>query len=568
MLDEKKTKIGTELLVEALDKAGVELVFGYPGGAALHIYDQFYRSEVNHVLVRHEQGAGHMADAYARATGEVGVVLVTSGPGATNLVTPIATALSDSVPMVIIAGQVAEEGIGKDAFQETDVMGIMTPVTKYAYQVRRAADIPRIIREAFYIANTGRKGPVVVDIPKNIGIEEVSVDEINDEMYLPAYQKDFPVDLDKVKEVRDLLKESKKPLILAGAGVAKAGADEELRLLANTYKIPVTTTLLGLGTIDHDDDLNLGMAGMHGSYASNMALMECDLLINIGSRFDDRVASDPNNFAPDAKIVHVDIDAAEHGKVIKPDVAIVADAKDAIQAFIDMPLEGYQSSPEWVEHQAANKAKHPTRVPETKDVIRPQRVIEYLGEITNGDAFIITDVGQHQMWAAQYYPFHSGNQLITSGGLGTMGFGVPATIGTAFTQTDRPVVGIIGDGGFQMTAQELNIIQHYPDYGIKPKFILLNNEVLGMVHQWQQSFYDERYSHSEFGAGVPDFVKLSEALGVKAARVTDPADLEAAMDEMMAYDGAYVLEVKIDKYETVVPMVASGRPNNEMEGLD
>lgn len=567
MEENKTTKIGTELLVEALHDQGVEVVFGYPGGAVLHIYDQFFRSNENHILARHEQGAGHMADGYARATGKTGVAIATSGPGATNLVTAVATAQMDSVPMVVITGQVADSGIGKDAFQETDIVGVMTPVTKYAYQVRQAKDIPRTISEAFYIANSGRKGPVLVDIPKNIGIEVVDTENIKVGMQLPGYTPDdeLNIDIDVIQEIMATIGESKKPLILAGNGISKSQASEELRTFAHTYQIPVVQTLLGLGVMDSKDDLSLGMAGMHGTYAANMALMETDCLINIGSRFDDRVASDPSNFAPHAKIIHIDIDPSEIDKIIETDISLVADASIVLQLMLQFSIENYTVKQEWLNHQADNKSLHPTQVPVTGEHIRPQRVLEYLGEKTNGDALIATDVGQHQMWAAQYYPFKFPGQLITSGGLGTMGYGIPAAIGADYGAAEgQTVVSIVGDGGFQMTNQELNVMQHY---GMKPKFIILNNTVLGMVHQWQHTFYEDRYSHSEFGQGLPDFVKLSEALGVTAARVSDPAEMEAAVDVMLAFDGPYVLEVMIDKHELVTPMVASGKSNDQMEGL-
>lgn len=561
----KETSLGTELLVDALRDQGVELIFGYPGGAALHIYDEFFKQNVNHVLARHEQGAGHMADGYARVTGGVGVAVTTSGPGATNIVTAVATAQMDSVPMVVISGQVTAEGIGKDAFQETDVVSLMTPITKYAFQVEDAKDIPRIIKEAFYIASTGRKGPVLVDIPKNIGVQEVNLEDIETEFNLQGYQPENEVDLDAVEAIKEALLAAEKPLLLVGNGIVKANAYQELRDFAHKYQIPVTHTLLGIGLMPADDSLNLGMAGMHGTYAANMALMETDCLLNIGSRFDDRVASNPNNFAPDAKIIHVDIDLAEIGKIIQPDIAMVADAGKTLEALLAEPIEGWTNKTAWLQHQEDNKALHPLEVPEADEFIRPQAALKYLGEKTNGQAYIVTDVGQHQMWAAQYYPYQFPGQNLTSGGLGTMGYGVPATIGAAFAaDADHPVIGVVGDGGFQMTNQELNIIQHY---GVKPKFIILNNTVLGMVHQWQHAFYSDRYSHSEFGSGLPDFVKLSEALGVKAAKVTKPEDMAAAIDEMLEYDGAYVLEILIDKHELVTPMVASGKSNDEMEGL-
>lgn len=568
MAKEEETKQGMQLLVEALNKEGVDVIFGYPGGAVLDLYDQFFKNGTNHVLSRHEQGAGHMADGYARASGKTGVSVVTSGPGATNIVTAVATAQMDSVPMVVISGQVAQVGIGKDAFQETDVIGVMTPITKYCVQVRDARDIPRIVKEAFYIANSGRKGVVVVDIPKNVGQQMVPVDEVNTETYLPGYHPEKQQKItnnEHIQNIMEVIQASKKPLLLVGGGIAKANAEEDLREFVHTHKIPVVATLLGLGAVDSKDPYFLGMGGMHGSYAANMALMNTDCLINIGSRFDDRVASVPDNFAPGAKIIHIDIDASEIGKVIQPDYELISDAKVALEALNAAALSNYQSSADWVAFHKQNLADHPMALPEARSTIRPEAAIAYLGEKTDGEALIVTDVGQHQMWAAQFYPVRHTNQFLTSGGLGTMGYGVPAAIGAAFgAKEGQDVVAIVGDGGFQMTNQELNILSSYP---VKPKFMILNNEVLGMVHQWQDKFYGQRYSHSEFLDKNPDFVKLSEALGVKAARVNDPADMEAAIDAMLAYDGPYVLEVRIAKDELVLPMVPAGKPNNEMEGL-
>ncbi|MDK6233399.1 biosynthetic-type acetolactate synthase large subunit [Aerococcus sanguinicola] len=568
MAKEEETKQGMQVLVEALNEEGVDVIFGYPGGAVLDLYDQFFKNGTNHVLARHEQGAGHMADGYARASGKTGVSVVTSGPGATNIVTAVATAQMDSVPMVVISGQVAQAGIGKDAFQETDVIGVMTPITKYCVQVRDARDIPRIIKEAFYIANSGRKGVVVVDIPKNVGQQMVAVSELNTKIYLPGYQPEKQQKItnnEHIQNIMEAIQASEKPLLLVGGGIAKAGAEEDLREFVHTHKIPVVATLLGLGAVDSKDPYFLGMGGMHGSYAANMALMTTDCLINIGSRFDDRVASVPDNFAPGAKIIHIDIDASEIGKVIQPDYELIADAKVALEALNAAALSNYQSSADWVAFHKQNLADHPMALPAARSTIRPEAAIAYLGEKTDGEALVVTDVGQHQMWAAQFYPVRHTQQFLTSGGLGTMGYGIPAAIGAAFgAKEGQDVVAIVGDGGFQMTNQELNILSAYD---VKPKFMILNNEVLGMVHQWQDKFYGQRYSHSEFLDKNPDFVKLSEALGVKAARVSDPAEMEAAIDAMLAYDGPYVLEIRIAKDELVLPMVPAGKPNNEMEGL-
>lgn len=557
-------KIGTELLVKALKDEGVEVLFGYPGGAVLHIFDEFYRDATNHMLVRHEQGAVHAADGYARVTGQPGVCIVTSGPGATNTVTGIATAMLDSVPMVVITGQVGESGIGKDGFQEVDVQGIMTPITKYVYQIRDAADIQRVVHEAFYIANSGRKGPVVIDIPKNIGVElaeEIPFSQVKCD--LPAYPKP-PQERheEDLKPLVEALKKAKKPLILWGHGVTLGQAEKELTQFIEKHQIPATSTLLGKGAYPCQGKYNLGMAGMHGTYAANMALMECDFLLNFGSRFDDRVVGDPNNFAPHAKIAHFDLDASELGKVLKTDFAYEMGAKEALEDLLLADLEGYKSSNQWLDHVFHNKTNHPLHY-EEYTTIRPERLIEYVGEKTQGEAYVVTDVGQHQMWAAQFYPFTFGNQLLTSGGAGTMGYGVPAAIGAQVGARDRQVVAFIGDGGFQMTCQELNVLKNQD---LPIKYFLINNASLGMVRQWQTEFYEKRYSHSE-SENLPDFVMLSKALGVEAARVSNPADLEKAVDAAFAYPGPYVLEVQIDANDLVLPMVAAGESNDKMKGV-
>lgn len=555
---------GTELLVKALKDEGVNVLFGYPGGAVLHIFDEFYTDETHHIVVRHEQGAGHAADGYARATGNPGVVIVTSGPGATNTVTAITTAMMDSVPMVVITGQVAEAGIGKDSFQEVDVQGLMTPITKYIFQVREASEIQQTVREAFHIANTGRKGPVVIDFPKNVGVkyaEEIPYGDV--QMDLPGYHPEL---LDQqtidVTPVMEALKQARKPLVFWGHGVELGGASDLLTEFIEKYQIPATSTLLGLGAYPSKATYNLGMAGMHGTYAANMALMECDLLINIGSRFDDRVVSDSTNFAPDALIAHFDIDHSELNKVVPTDYPYHIGAKIALESLLAYDLAGYAPKNEWLEHVFENRRKHPLHY-EMKETIRAERVVEYIGEVTKGDAFVVTDVGQHQMWAAQFYPYTFGNQLLTSGGAGTMGFGIPAAIGAKVGSKGRDVVAFIGDGGFQMSATELNVLQ---ENNLNVKYILINNEVLGMVRQWQTTFYDKRYSHttSKF---MPDFVKLSEALGVKAARVSLPEELETAIDAAFAHDGSYVLQVDIHRDDCVYPMIAAGESNDKMRGV-
>lgn len=558
-------KRGTELLVKALLDEGVEVLFGYPGGAVLHIFDEFYRSDTNHILTRHEQGAAHAADGYARSTGKTGVCIATSGPGATNTVTAITTAMMDSVPLVVITGQVAAAGIGKDAFQEVDVQGVMTPITKYVFQVRDASEIQQTVREAFYIANTGRKGPVVIDFPKDVGVqsaEEIPYAQVP--IDLPGYMPErVEEQIPDVSELMEAFKAAKKPLILWGHGVALDNADELLTEFIEKYQIPATSTLLGLGAYPSKGKLNLGMAGMHGTYTANMALVNCDLLINIGSRFDDRVASDPTNFAPHAKIAHFDIDISEIEKVIQTDFQYETSATNALKALLDYPMEDYEPNQDWLDTVFASKKKHPLHY-EQGEMIRAERLIEYVGEVTKGEAYVVTDVGQHQMWAAQFYPYTFGKQLLSSGGAGTMGYGVPAAIGAKTGNLDRDVVCFVGDGGFQMTNQELNILK---TNGLNVKYFIINNAALGMVKQWQEIFYDSRFSHSLLQDNAPDFVMLSKALGVEAARVTDPADLEAAVDAAFAHDGSYVLEVRISPDDLVLPMIAAGQSNDQMRGV-
>lgn len=558
-------KRGTELLVKALIDENVEVLFGYPGGAVLDIFDEFYRSKTNHILTRHEQGAAHAADGYARATGKPGVCIATSGPGATNTVTAITTAMMDSVPLIVITGQVAAAGIGKDAFQEVDVQGVMTPITKYVFQVRDASEIQQTIHEAFYIANTGRKGPVVIDIPKNVGVqmaEEVPHSRLG--IDLPGYQPEVVEDhKPDVSDLMEALKQAEKPLILWGHGVALDGAEDLLCEFIEKYQIPATSTLLGLGSYPSKAKWNLGMAGMHGTYTANMALMNCDLLINFGSRFDDRVVSDPTNFAPHARIAHFDIDLSEIEKIVKTEFGYQATATNALKACLAYDLGDYKPSEEWHETILESKKKHPLHYDEG-ETIRAGHLIEYVGEITKGEAYVVTDVGQHQMWVAQFYPFTFGKQLLTSGGAGTMGYGVPAAIGAKANGEKRDVVCFVGDGGFQMTNQELNILK---TNGLNIKYFIINNQALGMVKQWQEIFYEKRFSHSLLDENAPDYVMLSKALGVEAAQVSDPAELEAAVDAAFAHDGSYVLEVRISPEDLVFPMVPAGQSNDKMRGV-
>lgn len=553
---------GSELLVEALQNEDVEFIFGYPGGAVLPLYDTFYDGKIKHILARHEQGATHAAEGYARVSGKTGVVVVTSGPGATNAITGITDAHSDSLPLVVFTGQVATPGIGKDAFQEADLLSMTTPITKQNYQVKKVEDIPRIVHEAFHVANTGRKGPVVIDFPKDMGILSTNV-ELSETVDLPGYQVNTVADSNDIETLVSYLNSSKKPLVLAGAGINHSKSNELLTNFVTQHKIPTITTLLGLGAVPYDHPLFNGMGGMHGSYASNMALTECDLLINLGSRFDDRLASKPDAFAPNAKIVHVDIDPSELNKVIDTDLGIVADCKNVLEQLENANVQ-VPNHDDWLQTCETNKSSYPFKYEKDNNdsFCKPQEAIEYIGHITNGDAIVTTDVGQHQMWAAQFYPFKSHSQWVTSGGLGTMGFGIPSAIGAQLARPDKTVVCFVGDGGFQMTNQEMALL---PEYGLNIKIVLINNGTLGMVKQWQDKFFNQRFSHSVFN-DQPDFMKLSEAYGVKGFLIDKPNQLKETLDEAFNYNGPALIEVRISPIEPVNPMIPSGKANHEMEG--
>lgn len=561
--EQRKMKNGSRILIDALQKQEVEMIFGYPGGAVLPLYDALYDRDIPHILTRHEQGAVHAAEGYAKATGKPGVVIVTSGPGATNAITGIADAMSDSIPMVVFTGQVVTDGIGKDAFQEADVIGLTMPITKNNYQVRETKELPRIIEEAFHIATTGRKGPVVIDLPKDMTIMEADA-EIEVNLNLPSYQPTVKPNKLQVKKLMEALAVAKKPLILVGAGILHADAGKELVEFINKYQVPALCTLLGLGAVPTENELFLGMGGMHGSFAANMALTDCDLLINLGSRFDDRLASAPKEFASNAVIAHVDIDPAEIGKIIETQIPIVADAKETLKEMLKIEVESADCT-EWRKLNLSRKKLHPFKYDkEQKAEIKPQKVIEFIGELTNGEAIVATDVGQHQMWAAQFYPFKNEKQLITSGGLGTMGYGVPAAIGAKLGCPDKEVVLFVGDGGFQMTNQELAILTIY---NIPIKIVILNNQSLGMVRQWQESFFNERRSESVF-TSQPDFVKMAEAYHIKGLRIEDPETLEAELTEAFKETGPLLIEVMVSPTEHVLPMVPAGKANYQMLGVD
>ncbi|AKU33228.1 acetolactate synthase large subunit [Bacillus altitudinis] len=557
-----QTMNGALMLIEALKREKVEVIFGYPGGAVLPIYDKIYDSGLFHVLPRHEQGAIHAAEGYARVSGKPGVVIATSGPGATNLVTGIADAMIDSLPMVIFTGQVATSVIGSDAFQEADVLGITMPITKHSYQVRRPEELPGVIKEAFHIATTGRPGPVLIDIPKDVaGIEGTF--EYDQPIDLPGYQPKIEPNYLQIRKLVEAVSRAKKPVILAGAGVLHGKASEELRQYVEQQQIPVAHTLLGLGGFPAKHALFLGMAGMHGTYAANMALHQCDLLISIGARFDDRVTGNLNHFAKHAKVAHIDIDPAEIGKNIHTHIPVVGDSKLVLQELIKQ--DGKQGeSDEWKSQLNQWKEEYPLWYVENEaEGFKPQKLIEYIHQFTKGEAIVATDVGQHQMWAAQFYPFENADKWVTSGGLGTMGFGLPAAIGAQLADQEATVVAILGDGGFQMTLQELAVIR---ELNLPVKVIVLNNHSLGMVRQWQEIFYEERYSHSKFSE-QPDFVKLSEAYGIKGIRISSDEEAQEKLEEALTSREPVFIDVNVARDEKVFPMVAPGKGLHEMVGV-
>ena len=557
-LDAPKT--GSDLVLETLRDLGIDTIFGYPGGAVLPLYDAIYNFKgIRHILGRHEQGCLHEAEGYAKSTGKLGVAVVTSGPGATNAITGIADAMSDSVPLLVFTGQVARAGIGKDAFQEADIVGITMPITKYNYQVRETADIPRIITEAVHIATTGRPGPVVIDLPKDVSALETDF-IYSPEVHLPSYQPTIEPNDMQIKKILKQLSKAKKPVLLAGGGISYAEASKELNEFAERYQIPVVTSLLGQGTIATSHPLFLGMGGMHGSFAANIAMTEADFMISIGCRFDDRLTGNPKTFAKNAKVAHIDIDPAEIGKIISADIPVVGDAKKALQMLLAEPTV-HNNTEKWIEK--VTKDKNRVRSYDKKErVVQPQAVIERIGELTNGDAIVVTDVGQHQMWTAQYYPYQNERQLVTSGGLGTMGFGVPAAIGAKIANPEKEVILFVGDGGFQMTNQELAILNIYK---VPIKVVMLNNHSLGMVRQWQESFYEGRTSESVFDT-LPDFQLMAQAYGIKNYKFDNPETIEKDLESILE-DVPMFIEVDISRKEQVLPMVPAGKSNHEMLGV-
>ena len=554
-------KTGARTLIEALQREGVDTIFGYPGGVVLPIYDELYDSSIRHILVRHEQAAAHAADGYARASGRVGVCLATSGPGACNLVTGIATAYMDSIPIVALTGQVPTGLLGNDAFQESDITGITMPVTKHNYLVKDAGDLDRTIQEAFYIARTGRPGPVLIDLPKDVTTGEVKGGgAAPGEVCLRGYQPTYQGHVRQIDKALDLVVQAERPLIYAGGGVVLSGASAELLEFAETAAIPVTTTLMGLGAVPGDHPLSLGMLGMHGTQSANYAVTECDLLIAVGVRFDDRVTGKIETFAPNAEIVHIDIDPAEIGKNKKVDVPIVGDVKAVLQALLRR-MQKHGNTANWVARVNAWKAQYPLAYRDD-DRLRPQYIIRELSDILKGEGIITSEVGQNQMWTALHYCFKKPRTWITSGGLGTMGYGFPAAIGAHFARPDVPVVDVAGDGSFQMNIQELGTVAHYR---IPVKVMILNNMYLGMVRQWQELFYDRRYSYTELPP--VDFVKIAHAYGVEGMRVDEKAGVREAIETALATDGPFVLDFRVEREENVFPMVPAGAAINEMIGV-
>lgn len=563
---------GAFALMDSLRLHGVKHIFGYPGGAILPIYDEVYRAEargdVQHILVRHEQGAAHAADGYARATGKVGVCFGTSGPGATNLVTGIATAQMDSIPLVVITGQVPRAAIGSDAFQEIDIFGITLPIVKHSYVARNAHDIPRMVAEAFHIASTGRPGPVLIDIPKDVGLEKCEYNPVQPgNVKLKGYRPTIHGNSRQINHALELIAEAKQPLLYVGGGAILSNAHAQVKELAERFQLPVTTTLMGIGSFDEHHPLSVGMLGMHGTAYANFAVTQCDLLIAVGARFDDRVTGKLEEFASHAKVIHIDIDPAEVGKNRRPEVPIVGDVCHVLEQILDeakelgLPIQPKRTQ-DWLRLIDSWKEDYPLVVPQYAEAISPQEVIVEVGKQAP-DACYTTDVGQHQMWAAQFLK-NGPRRWISSAGLGTMGYGMPAAMGAKVALPNEEVICISGDASFQMNLQELATLAQY---NIKVKIIIINNGWQGMVRQWQETFYDGRYSSSNMQAGMPNFELLAQAFGIKGMMVEDRANLSTAIAEMLAHDGPVLLDVKVKKDENCYPMVAPGQPNDQMLGL-
>ena len=558
MANEKMIK-GARILLECLSRLGINEIFGYPGGAVIPIYDELYNfKEIKHYFARHEQGAVHEADGYARSTGKVGACLATSGPGATNLVTGIMTAHMDSIPLLVITGQVSSSLLGKDAFQESDIVGITVPITKNNYLVQDIKDLPRILKEAYYIASTGRPGPVLVDIPRDIQLQEIPYDEFNkiyeNNFTLEGYNPVYEGHKGQIKMAIKMIKDSKKPLIIAGAGILKAHAYEELKEFVEKTNIPVAMTLLGLGSFPGNHELALGMIGMHGTTYANYAANEADLIIAAGMRFDDRVTGNPQKFIPNAKIIHIDIDPAEIGKNKLIDVPIVGDLKNVLTDLNEKAPK--VSHDEWLKQIKKWKKDYSLIYRKTEDdILIPQEILAEINKITKGDVIVATDVGQHQMWAAQFLTFNNPYSILTSGGAGTMGFGLPAAIGAQVANPNKRVLAVVGDGGFQMTFQELMLIK---EYNLPVKIFIINNSYLGMVRQWQELFHEKRYSSVDLSYN-PDFIKIGEAYGIKSIQLTNKKDLKKHLKKILESDEAVLVECIVEKEENVYPMIPAGK---------
>ena len=558
MANEKMIK-GARILLECLSRLGINEIFGYPGGAVIPIYDELYSfKEIKHYFARHEQGAVHEADGYARSTGKVGACLATSGPGATNLVTGIMTAHMDSIPLLVITGQVSSSLLGKDAFQESDIVGITVPITKNNYLVQDIKDLPRILKEAYYIASTGRPGPVLVDIPRDIQLQEIPYDEFNkiyeNDFTLEGYNPVYEGHKGQIKMAIKMIKDSKKPLIIAGAGILKAHAYEELKEFVEKTNIPVAMTLLGLGSFPGNHELALGMIGMHGTTYANYAANEADLIIATGMRFDDRVTGNPQKFIPNAKIIHIDIDPAEIGKNKLIDVPIVGDLKNVLTDLNEKAPK--VSHDEWLKQIKKWKKDYSLIYRKTEDdILIPQEILAEINKITKGDVIVATDVGQHQMWAAQFLTFNNPYSILTSGGAGTMGFGLPAAIGAQVANPNKRVLAVVGDGGFQMTFQELMLIK---EYNLPVKIFIINNSYLGMVRQWQELFHEKRYSSVDLSYN-PDFIKIGEAYGIKSIQLTNKKDLKKHLKKILESDEAVLVECIVEKEENVYPMIPAGK---------
>ena len=550
---------GARILLECLSRLGIKEIFGYPGGAVIPIYDELYSfKDIKHYFARHEQGAVHEADGYARSTGKVGVCLATSGPGATNLVTGIMTAHMDSIPLLAITGQVTSTLLGKDAFQESDIVGITVPITKNNYLVQDIRELPRILKEAYYIASTGRPGPVLVDIPRDIQLEEIPYDEFKklyeQEFELEGYNPVYEGHKGQIKTAIKMIKDSKKPLIIAGAGILKGHAYDELKEFVDKTNIPVAMTLLGLGSFPGDHELALGMIGMHGTTYANYAANEADLVIAAGMRFDDRVTGNPQKFLPNAKIIHIDIDPAEIGKNKLIDVPIVGDLKNVL-AELNQKVPKL-SHTKWLDEVAKLKKKYSLTFRKTEDdVLIPQEILFEINKLTKGEVIVATDVGQHQMWSAQFIKFNNPYSILTSGGAGTMGFGLPAAIGAQVANPDKKVLAIVGDGGFQMTFQELMMVK---EYNLPVKIFIINNSYLGMVRQWQELFNDRRYSSVDLSYN-PDFIKIGEAYGIKSIQLKTKKDLKKHLKKILESDEAVLVECIVEKEENVYPMIPAGK---------